>query len=112
MDRSSGMRMGINASKVSDIEAIARTPGGIDRRGRLSIWLERLKAGTFGCHELLDRTSWISNLLGESVLSHPACVSNPEWFALAESALTAMTDLYRKWTGAVWTTWSAILRRG
>jgi hypothetical protein len=30
------------------------------------------------------------------VLTHPACVQNQEWFALAEQALDALMDLYQR----------------
>ena len=59
-------------------------------------WAEQSKPGTFACHELLDRTSLIANNLETYVLSHPACVQNERWFALAEQAVTALRDLYQQ----------------
>jgi len=59
-------------------------------------WSESYKPGSFGCHELLDRASLAADLVERSILSHPACVQNPEWFALAERAAAALQDLYQK----------------
>ena len=59
-------------------------------------WLERYKPGSFGCHELLDRTSRIGENLEEDVLSHPSCFQNPQWYALAEQAVTALRELYQQ----------------
>lgn len=58
-------------------------------------WLEQYKPGSFGCHELLDRTSVAAENVERSVLSHPACVQNPEWYALAEQAVSALNRLYQ-----------------
>ena len=63
-------------------------------------WAEQYKPGSFGCHELLDRTSLVADLVEQQVLSHPACVQNPDWFALAEQAVTALRELYQQ-VGAV-----------
>ncbi len=51
--------------------------------------------GSFGCHELLDRTSILADQIDSQVLSHPACIQNSEWFALAHQAMTALHDLYQ-----------------
>ena len=59
-------------------------------------WAEQYKPGSFGCHELLDRTSLVADLVEQQVLSHPACVQNPDWFALAEQAVTALRELYQQ----------------
>ena len=59
-------------------------------------WREHYKPGTFGCHELLDRTSLAARAIEENVLSHPACAQNPEWFALAEQAAAALHELYQR----------------
>lgn len=59
-------------------------------------WLEQYKPGSFGCHELLDRTSVAAENVERSVLSHPACVQNPEWYALAEQAVSALNKLYQR----------------
>jgi hypothetical protein len=52
--------------------------------------------GSYGCHELLDRTAMLMNTLDQYVLGHPACVNNKEWFALAYQAVDALNDLYQK----------------
>ncbi len=59
-------------------------------------WTEQYKPGSFGCHELLDRTAMIADTLEQYVLAHPACVQNKEWFALAEQAVTALRELYQR----------------
>ena len=59
-------------------------------------WLEQYKPGSFGCHELLDRTSLLGDHLEESVLSHPACFQNPQWYALAEQTVAALRELYQR----------------
>jgi hypothetical protein len=59
-------------------------------------WTEQYKPGSFGCHELLDRTSLVADLVERHVLSHPACLQNQDWFALAEQAVTALRDLYQQ----------------
>lgn len=63
-------------------------------------WTEPYKPGSFGWHELLDRVSLVADTVEHYVLSHPACVQNPDWFALAEHAITALRDLYQQ-VGAV-----------
>ena len=59
-------------------------------------WREQFKPGSFGCHELLDRTSWLGDTLEAYVLSHPACIQNPQWYALANQAVTALRELYQR----------------
>ena len=59
-------------------------------------WQEQNKPGSFGCHELLDRTSTAAHTVEEYVLSHPACVQNLEWFSLAEQAAAALHELYQR----------------
>ncbi len=57
---------------------------------------EQYRPGSFGCHELLDRTSLVAALVEQYVLSHAACVMNPEWYALAEQAVSALNELYQR----------------
>jgi hypothetical protein len=45
--------------------------------------LERFSPGTHGCHELLDRTAMVNDLLERFIVSHPACLQNAEWYTLA-----------------------------
>jgi hypothetical protein len=59
-------------------------------------WLDDYKPGSFGCHELLDRTHLAAENVERSVLQHPACAQNAEWFALAERAVTALNELYQR----------------
>ncbi len=59
-------------------------------------WGEQFQPGSFGCHELLDRTALVSDLLQRFVLSHPACALNPDWYALADQASTALCELYQQ----------------
>jgi hypothetical protein len=40
--------------------------------------LEEFLPGTFGCHELLDRTILLAEQVEKSILSHPACIQNRE----------------------------------
>ena len=57
---------------------------------------EQFVPGTLGCHEFLDRTSVMMDTLERFVLSHPACVHNKEWFALAYQAVNHLNNLYQK----------------
>ena len=59
-------------------------------------WAADFRPGTFGCHELLDRTNGIADRIEAEILSHPACVQNPEWFALAEQAAATLCELYQR----------------
>jgi hypothetical protein len=59
-------------------------------------WAEHYKSGSFGCHELLDRTSLVADIVGRHVLSRPACVQDRDWFALAEQAVTALREMYER----------------
>ena len=59
---------------------------------------ERMKnfgPGSFGCHEVLDRASIITNLVGDWLLEHPSIVLNAEWFRLADEAQTKLMNLYQ-----------------
>ena len=59
-------------------------------------WAEQYKPGSFGCHELLDRTSLAADTVEQYILSHPACFQNAEWYALAEQAAAALRELYQR----------------
>lgn len=59
-------------------------------------WCRAYEPGSFGCHELLDRTSLAVDVLERFVSSHPSCVQNPEWYELAEQALAALRELYQR----------------
>src|SRR5712692_5735402 len=58
-------------------------------------WFVAYAPGSFGCHELLDRTHVIGDWLEQQVLSHPACLANPEWYSLADKAVAAVRELYQ-----------------
>lgn len=51
--------------------------------------------GSFGCHELLDRTALIVQLLHEQIIEHPSCIQEPSWFALAHEAAAILSRLYQ-----------------
>jgi hypothetical protein len=59
-------------------------------------WEGQYKPGSFGCHELLDRTSLAAEGIEREILTHPSCIQNAEWFALANDALSALHDLYQR----------------
>ena len=59
-------------------------------------WADAYRPGSPGCHELLDRTSLLSDMLERHLLSHPACVANPAWYLLAEQAAAALRELYQQ----------------
>jgi hypothetical protein len=59
-------------------------------------WADAYRPGTPGCHELLDRTSMLSDVLERHLLEHPACVANPGWYRLAEQAVAALNELYQQ----------------
>ena len=59
-------------------------------------WINNYKPGSFGCHELLDRTSMFADMLDQQIQRHPSCVANPEWFFLAEQAAAALRELYQQ----------------
>jgi hypothetical protein len=57
---------------------------------------EQYDPGSLGCHELLDRTALAADIVERYVRTHPACVHNREWFALAEQAVAALQELYQR----------------
>jgi hypothetical protein len=59
-------------------------------------WFDAYKPGSFGCHELLDRISMLGDTVEEFVLDHPACLQNPEWYALADQAVVSLRELYQR----------------
>ena len=59
-------------------------------------WMEKFKPGSFGCHELLDRTNLVVNMIEDNLLSHPSCALNPEWYALADQAADVLRSLYQR----------------
>ncbi len=59
-------------------------------------WADGYRPGTVGCHELLDRTALVADMVEKVLVSHPACVASPEWYALAERAAAALHELYQR----------------
>jgi hypothetical protein len=59
-------------------------------------WAEQARPGSFGCHELLDRTALVGDMVEQYILTHPACVRNKDWYALAEQAVLALRELYQQ----------------
>jgi hypothetical protein len=59
-------------------------------------WEAQYRPGSFGCHELLDRTCLLADQLEKSILSHPSCIQNAEWYALAARAVDALRELYQR----------------
>lgn len=59
-------------------------------------WSEGHQPGTFGCHELLDRTSMLADMVDQWICSHPACVQNAEWYRLAAQAAESLQQLYQQ----------------
>ena len=59
-------------------------------------WAAAYSPGSFGCHELLDRTALLAGQIEQQIQTHPACVANAEWFLLAEQAGAALRELYQQ----------------
>lgn len=59
-------------------------------------WSLEFRPGTAGCHELVDRASMLADIVARNLATHPACVARPEWFCLAQQALTALQTLYQR----------------
>lgn len=59
-------------------------------------WADEYRPGSAGCHELLDRTALLSDMLERYLLEHPACVANSGWYKLAEQAAAALRELYQQ----------------
>ncbi len=59
-------------------------------------WAKEYQPGSAGCHELLDRTALLTDMLERHLLSHPACIARREWYLLAEQATAALRELYQQ----------------
>jgi hypothetical protein len=85
-------------------ESISFTETESDRQRRLNelvaengpSWFDGFQPGSFGCHELLDRTSLLGDQIEEWLMNHPSCLNQPDWFALAEQAASALRELYHR----------------
>jgi hypothetical protein len=53
-----------------------------------------VEPGTFGCHEALHLARTFMIVVEQHLAVHPAVRANPEWEALATTAVRALGDLY------------------
>lgn len=88
--------MGSQAVPAQDTEADRRQRVEDMAREHGGNWAAQYAPGSFGCHELLDRTALVADALEQQVLSHPSCVRDPEWFALAQQAVATVRELYQR----------------
>ena len=58
--------------------------------------LEEYRPGSVGCHELLDRTALLADMLERHILGHPACIARQDWYLLAEQAAAGLRELYQQ----------------
>ncbi len=58
-------------------------------------WVRENAPGSFGCHELLDRTAMFADAVERHILDHPACIANSDWYSLADTAATSLRELYQ-----------------
>src|SRR3954468_4686349 len=94
--RTRGRRLKVQAAKTPEVQQERQQRLDEMAAGNSPGWLDDFKPGSFGCHELLDRTMMVAGIVEEYVLSHPSCLQDPEWFALARQAADALTDLYQR----------------
>lgn len=87
-DPAAGMDEEIERERLERVEDLSDEDG--------SDWEQEYVPGTFGCHELLDRTMIAFNMVEEMILSHPACVRDPAWYGLAYRAFKALELLYER----------------
>ena len=59
-------------------------------------WADGFRPGTSGCHELLDRSQLMADMLEQHLLNHPACIADAEWYALVDRAASALRELYQR----------------
>ena len=59
-------------------------------------WNSSYRSGSFGCHELLDRSAVVADMVERFLLGHPSCIANAEWNALAEQAAASLRELYQR----------------
>lgn len=81
---------------IDDVEADRLRLAAAFRAESGSGWADEYRPGTMGCHELLDRAAIQADAVERHVLGHPACVANPDWYALAEQAAAALRTLYQR----------------
>jgi hypothetical protein len=51
--------------------------------------------GTVGCHEAMHLASVFMDTVDRPLCDHPAVLSNPDWYRLADEAQTALFNLYQ-----------------
>lgn len=56
---------------------------------------DNCKPGSFGCHEILDRTLLAQEIVDEYILNHPSIEYKKKWVKLAEKASNALAALYQ-----------------
>jgi hypothetical protein len=88
--------MNISSKKTDDLEQERQDLVGEIVAEHGPAWTEQYRPGSYGCHELLDRSLLTAEFVEQTVLNHPACVQNPEWFELASTAVTALNELYQR----------------
>ncbi|MGP0066689.1 MAG: hypothetical protein ACLQGP_24250 [Isosphaeraceae bacterium] len=59
-------------------------------------WETQFQPGSFGCHELLDRTFLLADQIEKIILAHPSCFRDPQWYALASRAAESLHELYKR----------------
>jgi hypothetical protein len=88
--------MTTRTSKASEREQERRRLLGELSAEHGSEWSKAYKPGSFGCHELLDRTLMAAEIVEQYVLVHPACIQDRDWYALAEKAMISLQELYQR----------------
>ena len=58
-------------------------------------WVRENAPGSFGCHELLDRTAMFADAVERYIVDHPACIANSDWYLLADAAAASLRELYQ-----------------
>lgn len=75
------------------LDRLAEAAEGFDRP------IEQLTAdfapGTVGCHEATHLASVLMDTVDRHLCDHPAVLSNPDWYRLADEAQTALYNLYQ-----------------
>lgn len=59
-------------------------------------WRRLFLPGSYGCHELLDRVNICSTFIDATLLGHPSCILQPEWFATASKIIAMLEELYQQ----------------
>lgn len=62
--------------------------------------MSEFKPGSFGCHEALHMTSFLTSAIDSELAEHPTIKDNPRWLQMAEMARDVLASLYQE-IGAV-----------